>query len=548
MKIIFVTIHNSNNAHAVPLGSAYIASYLKSKISDIEVKILEFYLSDNQTKITESITKESPDVVAFSVYIWNHITALATAKALQQVGTETLLIAGGPEISGDLTRLDDSPFDFLIQGEGELPFYNLINQLNSGMSKDLIYQQSGKFIPAEYIEDLSQIPSPFLTKLIHPGNYKGMLLQLSRGCPFKCSFCYEAGGKSGVRYFPEERIHQELTSFVAAGIEQVFVLDPTFNCNKERTIRMINLMLDAAPDIHYSLEIRAEFIDEDIANLLSMLNCSVQIGVQSIKQETLKNINRKFNPSQFKKQIGILEEYGIIYGFDIIYGLPGDNFLDILEGIDFALSLRPNTLDIFPLAILPGTVLEEKAEEFKLEYLKKPPYTITATPNLCAEELKKAKLIKQACDSLYNTAGAVTWLNLVAEYCKRRPSEIIEEFIPFMKKGEKDYKLVETIKLSIVSFLEKRKIEKKTIELISDIITFFGYTQILLKNDQVDVETPQVIMNYTCEELTYNIDQGIADFDLLRKYTTYRQSKLAFILTPAGFITKNYKLNRERPR
>ena len=69
---------------------------------------------------------------------------------------------------------------------------------------------------------------------------------------------------------------------------------------------------------------RSEFIDAEMARLFARLNCSLQIGLQSADPRVHKEVRRIFSPSDFMAKVALLNEAGAIFGFDLIYGLPGD--------------------------------------------------------------------------------------------------------------------------------------------------------------------------------------------------------------------------------
>ena len=58
----------------------------------------------------------------------------------------------------------------------------------------------------------------------------------------------------------------------------------------------------------------------------------------------------------------------MIFGFDLIYGLPGDNLSGFCNSIDFALNLMPNNLELFCLSVLPGTDLFDAAKGYGLVF------------------------------------------------------------------------------------------------------------------------------------------------------------------------------------
>ena len=217
------------------------------------------------------------------------------------------------------------------------------------------------------VMDLNTLPSPYLTGTIDPCRYSGLLWELSRGCPFKCGFCFESRGVAGVRQISLERIRKELELFEEKKVNQVFVLDPTFNCDIKRAKKILRMILKTAPLIHFTFEIRAEFIDREIAELFAGIHCSLQVGLQSAHPEVLANVNRTIDTVKFAEKISLLNSAGAIFGLDLIYGLPGDTPDGFKESLNYALRLQPNHLDIFPLAVIPGTALYDQAESFSPE-------------------------------------------------------------------------------------------------------------------------------------------------------------------------------------
>ena len=73
--------------------------------------------------------------------------------------------------------------------------------------------------------------------------------------------------------------------------------------------------------------------------------------------QALKYLHRSFDRERFDHVCRLLNQYGITYGIDLIYALPGDSHETFVASLDYALSQRPNQLDIFPLSVLPGTEL-----------------------------------------------------------------------------------------------------------------------------------------------------------------------------------------------
>ncbi len=284
-----------------------------------------------------------------------------------------------------------------------------------------------------HVPDLEKISSPYLDGSLDVAEYGGALWELARGCPFKCSYCYESRGEKKVRYFPRERLEKEIELFAGKKIAQVFVLDPTYNCDKKRAVDIIRMLRKKAPGMFFYFEARAEYIDRELAKAFASVPCCIQIGLQSADEEVLKKVHRSLNKNLFAKNVGILNEEGAVFGFDLIYGLPGDTLHGFEKSIDFALSLYPNNLELFCLSVLPGTRLYDEAQELGLTYESKPPYHVTCSTSFSSADLKKAAELSEAVNLFYSRGRAVPWFNSVIRLLHDKPSAFCAKFSQFLK-------------------------------------------------------------------------------------------------------------------
>jgi hypothetical protein len=439
MNITLVAIHPERSPQAVPLACAFLKEALLADAGlkgVIRVEIVEFFLDDPPNRCAEAILKTAPDLVAFSIYVWSRDHALAVAAELSAHNPALTLCAGGAEPTANPAGLLDSGlFRFLIRGEGEVPFVQAVRLATRGL---LPVGVPGVVLPGEAPgplpapADLESIPSPYLSGLLDPALPGGALWQLSRGCDFACAFCFDHKGSGGVRRFALPRIEQELRLFARLRVPQVFVLDSTFNKVPKRAKEILRLIKRLAPQVHFHFEVRSEFIDAEMAELFASITCSLQIGLQSADPAVLRAVGRGFDPEDFAYRVSLLNQCGAIFGFDLIYGLPGDSLPLFRASLDFALSLYPNHLDIFPLAVLPGTRLYGKAQALGLVHLDAPPYTLVSTPDFSPQALKEGALLAAACDIFYSRGKAVAWFNAVVDALKLSPSAFLSAFSRFL--------------------------------------------------------------------------------------------------------------------
>ena len=367
------------------------------------------------------------------MYVWNRELCSKIAAELRHCHPSVKLFCGGPEVTADPESVANSgSFDFVIVGEGEIPFLSLCQALAADGDYSnipgVMLPGCPTLPPPPPIENLDFIRSPYLTGVIDTHATPGILWQLSRGCSFTCDFCFDSRGIHGVRHFSLERIEAELQHFVASGVSQIFVLDSTFNHDRVRAKKILRMIKKLAPDIHFHFEVRNEFIDREMAELFARIACSLQIGLQSADPEVLKLVGRSFNKADFTAKIGLLNESGAIFGFDLMYGLPGDTLDGFRNSLNYALSLYPNHLDIFPLAVLPGTRLASHGTTLNMRWDRHPPYLLEATDRFSAIDMATAAELATACDIFYTRGKAVAWFNAIVAGLGLKPTDLLQKF------------------------------------------------------------------------------------------------------------------------
>jgi radical SAM superfamily enzyme YgiQ (UPF0313 family) len=483
-----VSIHIKESPQAVPLAAAALKAQLDSVDSinqKLDVSFHDYTIDNSAYFIAEDLCRNIPDMIGFSTYLWNRQLVIETCRIIKVKFPAVLLFAGGAEATAlPLKLLEHAPFDFVVKGEGEIVLTEVMNRLLNSDTLDGIpgvFLKGAKLNPAkdqQPVMNLNALPSPYLTGTMDPCRYSGLWWELSRGCPFKCGFCFESRGVAGVRQISQERIRKELELFEEKKVNQIFVLDPTFNCDMKRAKIILRLIHKTAPLIHFTFEIRTEFIDREIAGLFAGLHCSLQVGLQSAHPEVLANVNRTIDTVKYAKKISLLNQAGAIFGLDLIYGLPGDTPAGFKESLNYALGLQPNHLDIFPLAVIPGTALYDQAESFLLNCLKDAPYTLISSPGFSESGMAEAECLKNACEIFYNRGGAAGWMFMALETLDMDPADFLSDFAVYLSSCKEPLTLTRAeITVMQSSFVKEQFIrhKRKTLfPVMEDIIAIHG--------------------------------------------------------------------------
>lgn len=526
MNITLVSMHIEPSSRAVPLATGMLAASLHQAFPvSLTTHLADYYLGQGVAACAEELLRQAPDVVGLSMYVWNREPMLSLAAELKMHQPHLVIFAGGPEVTADPDAIaKHAAIDFVLPGEGE----EIVVKAMQFLMEDCSPADIGERIHAAPVTDLSRLPSPYLTGLLAPEQYPGLLWELSRGCPFRCDFCFESRGSDKVRRFPLDRLRAELELFAASGVQQLFVLDPTFNYNPTHAKQLLRMMAEVAPEIHYTIEVRAEFIDEEMAGLFAGINCALQIGLQSADPVVLAKVNRTLDPDDFVERILLLHEAGVVYGFDLIYGLPWDHLQGFLDSLDFALGLRPNHLDIFPLAVLPGTRLAETADHFGLKYQPAAPYKLTSSPTFSAGDMDQAGSIARACDLFYNRGRAVPWFDLMLDNLEITPVQFFTSLVDQLPEAALDGVEIITWQQQVLSGMFQDQDKQVSASLAVDVVAWFGYSSALLCGDLAEVraprETDRLYLNpNSCfvsfgrdpEALLEKLEMGVVDLEVV---------------------------------
>lgn len=127
-----------------------------------------------------------------------------------------------------------------------------------------------------------------------------------------------------------------------------------------------------------SIATRADCLPDDVLDYLSELNGKtnlfVELGLQSVSDETGRKINRAHTYSEFLQGYNALRERGIKTCVHLIVGLPGENRDMILKSALTVARLKPHSIKLHLLHILKGTVMAEQYARGEFDVLSRDEY------------------------------------------------------------------------------------------------------------------------------------------------------------------------------
>ncbi len=377
-----------------PLAGGYLAaSALANAVKHEPIFLPQALSSFASTRaLVREILSLEPHVVVATLYLWNVDRTIRVARALKESNPRIWLLAGGPEAAGDFQdRFPHHPFDLVHCGEGEQVFPLLLGEISKDpeVNREKLAAAKERARPAMALDE---IPSPYLMGLLPQAPDGSIWVETMRGCPYHCAYCYYGKSLQELRWFPAQWVKNHLLWASGKGVKEIYFLDPSFQVTPGLAQRLEELARWNALSIPLHTEARVDRVDSTLADGFKKAGFhSLETGLQSIHSHVLRKVGRPGRPLAFAKGAHLLLERGVQLQIDVILGLPGDTSRGFLETVDFLGEQGLGEhVTIFPLLVLPGTRLKERAPYWGVKYRPSPPYQVEAVGEMGIEELRNA--------------------------------------------------------------------------------------------------------------------------------------------------------------
>ncbi|MFO0980987.1 MAG: radical SAM protein [Planctomycetota bacterium] len=392
----------------VPLaaGALAVAALTHGLGERVSIEVLPAALTDRygDTRLAEAIARDAPDLLCLSLYLWNVERSLHLARAVQQRSPRTRVIIGGPEVSPDNPFvLQQDGFDLAVTGEAEATFaallQALLDQRDPAAVPGIAVRRDGRVLPfmppASAQFPLADYPSPYLAHQLAVEPDRSIYVETVRGCRSHCTFCFYPRSSSVLRVLDVDASLRMISALRDLGAREIVFLDPTFNHRPGFDELLDGLArLNADQHLSFFAEVRAEGLTEAHAERLARAHFTrLEIGLQSVNPEALKLTRRGGSAALVASAANMLQARGIELLVDLIVGLPGDTEHHVARGVDFLLEHGlAGAAQVFPLAVLPGTVMRATAADAGLVFDPAPPYHVRRTRTMDEATLGAALL------------------------------------------------------------------------------------------------------------------------------------------------------------
>ena len=317
---------------------------LRNSVSQIRVPDIE-----------EVIHKFKPNVIGISVFTYLYDECQALVERISRC-CNVPIILGGPHFSvfpEDFN--DDSRISYIARGEAERTILNLVKTAKREQRPIIID------CPLPSPEEIPKVN----LDVAYGSEYLSMYqIQLSRGCPFKCTFCTIRS--IGGRHVRARDLEACLNQIVEAksrypSIKTVIITDDCPSFDKNRLKRFLRMFREANIGCELGIDnIRADLIDEEMIQLyVAASGLNLCFGVETGHPEALKLARKGESLEDTIKAANLAHKYGLRLGLCFVIGLPEDNLERHSYSMRLAKRLKPNYVFWNMCIPWPGTEVNE---------------------------------------------------------------------------------------------------------------------------------------------------------------------------------------------
>jgi hypothetical protein len=330
----------------VPMGLVSLAGSVTEALGDsVHVNVADINKAINlrflaftghfYEQAAEWISTYSPDVVGFMTECDSYHHTLQITKALRDRSRRPITVLGCTHASATHkeTLRDFPSVDYVIRGEGERAFPSLLATLagNHDLAQvgNLSYRDGAHIMDTPelpLVDDLDALPFPSL-KLLDVWPEDVVYVEIGRGCPFRCNFCFTAPyWKRKHRIKSAERILSELRYFSSEyGRTDFNFTHDLFTVDRRWVIDFCEKLWASHLNVTFTISSRTDTIDEEQIHWLAKAGCrDIYFGVETGTDDMQKAIQKHLDLKHARNVITLAAEAGIGTTVGFIAGLPGE--------------------------------------------------------------------------------------------------------------------------------------------------------------------------------------------------------------------------------
>ena len=456
MRLVWLSIQSSysHSSLALPLLANACVN-----VSGWEWDRIDGVLGDDPFDLARQVIAKEPDLVCASLYLFNRDLTLDVLNRVKRLKPGVRIAVGGPENLGDgaveLLKTTAS-IDFACRGEGEPIMPVLLERLKNGADMagvpGLLYRLADGTVAdngqAGVMTDWAMSPMPCRHAFYEFGK-PFVQLETSRGCPMGCTYCTSC--RTNVRLRPLESVREELAHLRDCGVNEVRLLDRTFNVPDSRGAALLRMFREEFSSMRFHLEIHPGVLGEEVrAELLKAPQglLHIESGIQTLSHASLAAVGRSTDTDS------ALEGLTFLVGIkafethcDLLTGLPEQTLNDVVSDAERLVGIGPGEVQMEVLKVLPGTKLRNESTSRGIIFSPEPPYDVMATPTMDMDDMRHCRHLSKILDRFHNAAPLrKTFRTMILEqknvlrtlltWCEEREAEALSQPLGLRRRFE----------------------------------------------------------------------------------------------------------------
>lgn len=399
-EIVFINppsfIEGTLNTQPIPLGLIFINRFIAEHGYKSLIINMASCRNWDETKECLSVIKE-PVIIGISSYTRQRFSTLELASMLKTMFPQAIICLGGPHASflDEAILESNDAVDYIIRGEGEETFLELIEQIVRGtidngkfdipgisfLTSDKIYIRN---IDRSHINDLSILPLPLQTEtelgvlelsdslMFHFSKSLNDCLKIapiitSRGCNGSCSFCCNRAFWGANRCSGAEYSYKQFEYYVGKGIQYFDIYDDNFTSNATHVMELCDMLINNSMPVKWWCSSRVDTVNSSMLQKMKAAGCfMISFGVESGSQLILDSIDKNVRVADIELACNLSRQIGLAFRITISIGHLGESDATINETVDLINRLKPSQIAIFILKVYPGTPIASFLHEKNL--------------------------------------------------------------------------------------------------------------------------------------------------------------------------------------
>jgi len=383
MKFCFIIHPNKQKTNVFPLGPAYLGAVLREKGHEVKMYCMDVFHYTPQ-ELKTYLEKENFDAIGMGFMAARLDFVMECVEAINSLDKKPLFILGGPGPTPIPEYcLKKLQADIAVLGEGELILPDLLDAVKEGKHlsevKGIAYREGDNVTineRREPVKNLDDLPLPAwdlfpIEKYVdYPltGSLptdRVMAIISSRGCPYRCNFCYRL--EKSIRLRSIDKIIEEMKILHERYRINIFHFnDELVMVTAKRMIDLCNAILEAGLKIKFVINGRLNIVNEEVLDALKKAGCTfVNYGIEAYDQKLLDTMQKDLTIEQIDKGLEITAKANMGMGVNIIFGHIGETKKTFKKGVELVRKYYKydRCRTIRPVTPYPGSPLYDYAIE-----------------------------------------------------------------------------------------------------------------------------------------------------------------------------------------